>query len=201
MLRHITSKSLLLRMFGVLAIAVMMLGVVGTATAKPPTITVNEVTTFQDTDGSALDPREGIEGSMTTLERKNNKISMTIETSELPAGVYTIWWHLETGQPNESILWATYTIVGEDGEGSFSGTLKENKNPGFVFLGDGLDDARGADVEMFIRYHGPARFGEPEILNIQLTDPFGGCNDPRNPIPTEDDFDCYNPQIAVHGTP
>lgn len=188
----------------VVSIAAILLGVVGTAMAGSTTVTATagEVTTFQNPDGTEIleGDREGIEGSVSTLARANDTISMTIETSSLPAGVYTIWWHLATGQPEESILWATFRIVGDDGEANFSAVLEEGENPGFVFTGDGLEDAQGADVEAFVRYHGPARFTEPEILNLQLTHPFGGCTDSRNPMPTLDDFDCFNPQIAVHET-
>lgn len=170
------------------------------ATAAPPDLSTSQLTTFQATDGSVLDEPTLIDGSTSTLTRKNNKIAIDLTTFDLPAGVYTFWWHLSnqgSGPEDDSILFATSTIVGDNGTAEVTATLKEGQNPGFVFTGNGLLDARNADVELFVRWHG-APSDDPDTLVLQLTHPFGGCIHELNPAPSENDVVCYNPQIAVH---
>lgn len=183
---------------------VLLVAITG-AKAAPPVVSAVLVETFQKPNGKAIANPMVIEGSLSTLLRRSHKIEMRVDTLELPPGVYTIWWHImnnvDVNDPNfESILWATYSIVDASGEGSFDADLREGEHPGFVFTGNGLLNAEGADVELFVRYHGPLR-DDPEVRTLQITHPFGGCTDARNPLPTADDFDCYNPQIAIHLAP
>ena len=43
---------------------------------------------------TTLDETEEVIGSSATLVRKNSSLSAVIATQDLPAGIYTFWWHL-----------------------------------------------------------------------------------------------------------
>ena len=111
---------------------------------------------------------------------------MTISTTGLTGGnAYTIWWVIfnkpqkcefsnvcgladlpsavggsanasHLAEVGTSIVNATGLIVGLDGVGNFSASLKEGAPPAglHVVLGPGLKDAQGAEVHLVVRDHG-----------------------------------------------
>jgi len=145
------------------------------------------------------------------LSRSADDISMNVQTTNLPVGTFTLWWaifnnpsecdgechHLmDTGRggaPNPaqgSVLWGTSGIVGPDRVAHFSAHLGvglENA-PGSVLRGPALTNPMGAEVHWIIRYHGPTRWDDLEILPIQMTAVMGNC----------DNFPCYDPQRVIH---
>lgn len=139
-------------------------------------------------------------GSVGILERKNKKIDVYLQTSDLPNGAYTMWYHLSHDDGEVSVLWAGNALV-TDGTLTLDTSLKEGEEnaPGYIFLGHGLQEGASATVgvQVFIRYHGPPFLDDPERLELQLTTPFGSCADPLNDFPLSGDYPCWNPQRAV----
>ena len=145
------------------------------------------------------------------LVRDAEGIAMSIDTTDLPVGAFTVWWVIfnnpsgctnndcggsDTGAgggPNPaeaSILWATSGIVGPDRHGHFSALLGVglDKAPGEVVRGPALTNPAGAEVHLVLKFHGPPQFDDPEILARQLTTFAGDCAR----------LLCYLPQSAVH---
>jgi len=143
---------------------------------------------------------EPIPGSIGVLQRKNKKIEVYLQTEDLPNGAYTMWFHLSHDDGEVSVLWAGRSLV-TDGALTLDVTLKEGEEnaPGYIFLGNGLQRGAAATVgvQVFIRYHGPPFFDDPERLALQLSTPFGSCADPLNEFPLPGDYPCWNPQRAV----
>ena len=140
-----------------------------------------------------------------TLLRTDKKISMTFKAEGLnPGHAYTIWWVI-WNKPEECIipfacdvpdyafadivevdaLYAAGHVVGNNGKGNFSGSLKENDNAGsindlFDLPKYGLYDARTAEVHLVLRDHG---LKIPGQVSDQINFYPGGCvtgdcNDP-----------------------
>ncbi len=137
-----------------------------------------------------------------TLTRRDDLLALRIETGSLPSGTYTVWWVLfnEPGNCSDgecgmddlsnedaeaSALWATGGVVGNDGVGEFFAYLTEHEALGQVLLGDGLTDAKKAEVHLVIRWHGPPS-GDVDTLKDQFTTVEGGCSP------------CEDQQFAVH---
>ena len=51
-------------------------------------------------------------------------------------------------------------------------------------------------MQLWVRSHGTLS-NDPDQAAVQLTTPFGGCTDSRNPDPQLDDYPCWNPQRAI----
>lgn len=156
-----------------------------------------------------------VDGSSSTLVRDDDAITVVVDTSELDAGsVYTLWWVVFNnpencmhgipglsqcgeadllpfgGAPevNSSALWADGSVASADGEGYFSGYLKEGEASGEVLFGSGLIDASKAEVHVVVRSHGKPI---PAFLWEQLNTFEGGCGARK----------CIDPQFAVHVAP
>ena len=93
---------------------------------------------------------------------------MKLKASDLPAGAYTAW--IPIFEPGGTVPvaagWVAGRVVDEDGELTFAVHLKEGEliegHP--VFPWGALEDARGQDIGMVVRYHGPV---DPEFLYEQ----------------------------------
>jgi hypothetical protein len=124
-----------------------------------------------------------------TLTRTASRISMSLQTSRLPAGhAVTVWWMVvnpDAAAP--SVLYAAGHVIDASGMAEFGGSLREGDTKGLVSLPGlstaGLLDATGADVYLVVRDHGPAKRG----LVKQQTHTFDVCN------PT-----CTDLQMSVH---
>ena len=146
-----------------------------------------------------------------TLVRNTEGISMSLETTDLPVGTYSIWWVVfnkpsectngvcgasddgRGGAPNPaeaSVLWATGGVVGPDRIGHFSARLGVglDKAPGQVLRGPSLTNPLGAEVHLILRFHGPAVWTDPAVFTSQLAIFAGHC----------DEFPCFMPQSAAH---
>jgi hypothetical protein len=141
------------------------------------------------------------------LVRTDKGVSMTIDTNGLYAGAYTNWWvvfnnpgacenpipaigadcglaDLDLAAVYGSVLYATGNVVDEDGEGGFAGHLKVGDTGGALF-GPGLQDSRGAEIHIVVRYHGPVI---PAMMPAQIMTVGGGCGV----------YDCMDVQAAAH---
>ena len=153
----------------------------------------------------AGDPHTDIEGRSSALVRTDNGVSMTIHTSGLDAGAYTIWWVIfndpsqcsdeECGEDdvlpppgNEdagvSVLRATGHVVGKSGKGNFGAGLSVGDTSEALW-GPGLTNPRGAEIHLIVRSHGEVIPGE---VNDQIHTVNGGC--PPN--------ECVDVQMALH---
>ncbi len=148
-----------------------------------------------------LDETEAVLGTAGSLVRGYNFLRVEISAKELPEGAYTFWWHLAHPDEEVSILWAGSTVVASVNDNvTLNSELRagEANAPGDIFIGHGLQPGTASDVsvELWVRSHGPLS-NDPEIAKEQLTKPFGGCTDERNPNPRASDYPCWNPQRAV----
>ncbi len=158
---------------------------------------------FSTSDLYRISDNSAVVDANSVLVRNRRGISMTIHTSELPPGAYSVWWVIHnypefcterpctlTDEANPlvqaSVLNATGSVVGMRGTGNFGAALSVGSpTHGEVIFGPGLLNPLGADVLMVVRYHGPVI---PGILTEQLTTFDGGCA-----INT-----CSDEQVALH---
>ncbi len=174
---------------------------------------------FQD-HGAVIVMNPQTRGS-SDLVRTVDNISMNIDTTDLPIGAYTVWWVIfnnpagcsdgECGEndvlpPNVnpaaevSALWATGGIVGPDRSGHFSGRLGVGKDgaPGVILWGDGVTNPMDAEVHLIVRYHGPTRWDDADILQSQIYSVAGACTPESSNGGGTGDFSCYEPQATIH---
>ena len=153
-----------------------------------------------------------------TLLRSKQGLSMTISTTGLNPSAHTIWWILfnnpkmcdtpdecgaadlpppfGSGSPSHvadvgtSAVNATGLVVGPDGAGNFSASLKEGTPPAGVnvIFGPGLTDAQGVEVHLLVRDHGVPIAG---MVGDQISQLTGGF-----PCDT-----CGNKQASIHHAP
>ena len=194
-------------------VSVLMSGACASPDDAPPEVTCEPtrvaIETFQIPEmvpNTTLDTTEAIEDSLGLLVRSEDALHFGVETTGLPAGVYTFWLHLMHPDGEESILWSGNDLVSDEAGGHTTLYTElqagvENA-PGEIFIGQGLqpDTAAYVNVELWIRNHGPMS-DDPDVAYEQFHMPFGGCTDERNPTPRPDDYPCWNPQRAVFGIP
>jgi hypothetical protein len=150
---------------------------------------------------TTLDKTEGVSGTAGSLVRGNDFLRVEVSTKDLPEGAYTFWWHLTHPDKEVSILWAGNSLVSNTSDNVTLATelrAGEANAPGDIFIGHGLQPGTASDVsvQFWVRNHGPLS-DNPAIAQEQLTKPFGGCTDERNPNPRASDYPCWNPQRAV----
>jgi hypothetical protein len=140
-----------------------------------PVITSGSVSSSSEPD----DQGEQVPGASSTLERSVDQATMSLQTSDLEPGIYTIWWMIYP--PSSGATWlAAGEEVGQDGLGNFEATLKTEDHAR-------VDDLLNTKVEIIMRYHGPPIKGR---IEEQKTEMDGGCDIDPDP--------CANVQIAVH---
>jgi hypothetical protein len=118
--------------------------------AKAPTVTDRLVVDFET---------RSIVFGESTLIRTDHGVTMHFTASDLPAGVYTAW--MPIFEPGGTVPVVAGRVgghvVGNGGELTFAVHLKEGEiisgHP--VFPSGALLDARGEDIGMVVRYHGP----------------------------------------------
>lgn len=150
---------------------------------------------------TTLEETKAVAGTQSSLKRGGDFLQIAIDTKDLPEGAYTFWWHLTHADGEVSILWAGNTVItASQAAAKLNAVLfaGEQNAPGDIFIGHGLQPGTAADVavQFWVRNHGPLS-SNPEIARVQLTKPFGGCTDARNPSPRATDYPCWNPQRAV----
>ena len=157
------------------------------------------------------------------LVRTVENVSMNIDTTDFPIGVYSVWWVIfnnpagcsdgecgendvlpppSTPEAEVSAVWATGGIVGPDRSGHFSARLGVGKDaaPGQIIFGDALTNPMGAEIHMVVHYHGPDRWDDPEALLSQMSTFQGYCT-PASSLGVGTDesaFSCFEPQATMH---
>lgn len=104
-----------------------------------------------------------------SLVRTDHAISMTFQTTQLPAGeAVTIWWILLGPNGPVSGQYAAGHVVGNNGVATFAGHLAEGDQSGCfhpAFPCAGLTDARHQPVLLLARIHGPK---DPGRVSLQI---------------------------------
>lgn len=136
------------------------------------------------------------------LARHDDTLTLTVETTELPSGTYTVWWvifnkpkkcsdgecgmdDLSIAEAEVSLLWGTGGVAGSDGRGEFRAFLTAGEPAGEVVFGPGLTHPQRAEVHVVLRHHGPVS-NDVDVLKAQLTTLGGGCSP------------CANVQMTLH---
>lgn len=170
-----------------------------------------------------VDDASLVNGAGASILRTPAGIRTTIMTSGLvPGHVYTVWVEgfnnpdacqygidgisncgdddLETAAG--FMLYGGGHIVGESGIATFTSTVRAGDlrqcDEIFGMCGEGLTNIAGAEIQLWLRDHGPV---VPGMLDMQLKTFAGGCT-------PESSFDlgkgpnsCYEPQFAVFTSP
>jgi hypothetical protein len=127
------------------------------AQADPATKQTADVFKWNDLTASATTNPPTVVGKA-SLVRTDDAISMTFQTSELPAGEpITIWWIILGANGPVSGQFAAGHVVGNDGVATFAGHLAEGDTSGCfhpAFPCAGLTDARNQTVLLLARTHG-----------------------------------------------
>lgn len=136
-----------------------------------------------------------VERSTLTLVRTDSGVSFTVATSGLvPGHAYTVWVmifnrpqfcanpprdglrcgleDLGSDLVGASVTYGAGNVVGGAGRASFAGRQAVGDTSTALF-GPGLTDARGAEVQVRIRDHGPA---VPGLVDDQVHTFNGGCD-------------------------
>lgn len=163
-----------------------------------------------------------------TLVRNDNGIAAHLDTTALESGdVVTMWWvvfnnpdgcaagipnvsscgHVDAvlGRGGVSVQRAAGRIVDENGSASYGAHLRIGDTAG-ALAGPGLLDARGAEVIVVLKTHGPKL---PGLVSEQLHTFGGGCADqsdappgaPPHLVGTPGPNDCAEIQVSVHSSP
>lgn len=162
--------------------------------------------------------------SFARLVRKSNSLQHFIHTKGLPRGAYTVWYVIfndptacvgpgiaggncgdsDIFLPSASVVWSTGRVVRANGVGNFwdrihVGEQREETILLGADLTSPLENPKGAEVHMIIKYHGLAS-EDPDILYSQLHTLLGNCG----PDDGANSFDagpfgiqCFDPHLAV----
>jgi hypothetical protein len=164
-----------------------------------------------------------VNGSAAKLTRTDDAIQLSINTTGLPAGAYTLWWVIfnnpeacvdgcseeDLGNPAVmgTVFRATGGIVDANGVGHFRAYLQEGEVPSGVaevlLPGGPLLDAQKAEIHVVLRYHGPV---VERIAMKQTTTHYGGCSvaapaQEVDPVPSDRLYPCYDPQAVMFRLP
>ncbi|MBA3503518.1 MAG: hypothetical protein M4D80_03420 [Myxococcota bacterium] len=160
------------------------------------------------------------------MTRRDDGVCVSIDTRRLEPGAYTVWFRVfddpsSCNNPDPagarcsrldipacraagtcSVLWVTGALVGVDGKSHVSACLAEGGKPGFVFFGNGLADARAAEIHAVLKHHGEAAFSATDPatqarLGRQLSTPGGNCEG----MPGDTLTECPDLQVTYHRAP
>jgi hypothetical protein len=158
-----------------------------------------------------------IDSTNSTLNRRDNGVSMNIRTRDLdPGHTYTVWWvifnnpdacvgacsgdDLENDEAGPAMGYAAGNVVGNSGRSGFGSSLKVDDGTGFAF--GMLTNPRGAEIHLVVRDHGPLN---PEWMPDQIKTFGGGCDQDHGSYPEDmqgagvaGDYVCSNAQVSIH---
>ncbi|MEN8041214.1 MAG: hypothetical protein ABFR95_06880 [Actinomycetota bacterium] len=170
-----------------LALAAVMMVVASAAPVAATNDATHQQADIHPFPGAAdLDP-SGDSYRSASLVRTDSGISFRMQTDSLTPGDVVTIWYVIFNNPGEcinaaaasgprcdlpdlftgadiglSVMWAAGSIVDGNGAAAWAGHIREGQlNVGHPMLGngDGLTDARGAEVHLVVHTHGPARAG------------------------------------------
>jgi hypothetical protein len=151
-----------------MAVALLALALPLMAQADPAARQTTDVFKWDDVNASPTTNPPTVVGKA-SLVRTDGGISMTFQTTELPAGdAVTIWWIILGPNGPVSGQYAAGHVVGNDGVASFAGHLSVGDTSGCfhpAFPCAGLTDARHQTVLLLARIHGPK---DPGRVSLQI---------------------------------
>ena len=151
-----------------IAVALLALGLPLIAQAEPAARQTADVFKWDDVNASPTTNPPTVVGNA-SLVRTDNGVSMTFQTTELPAGdAVTIWWIILGPNGPVSGQFAAGHVVGSNGVASFAGHLAEGDTSGCfhpLFPCAGLTDARSQTILLLARVHGPK---DPGRVPLQI---------------------------------
>src|SRR6059058_4595721 len=146
-----------------LALALPLIAQAGSATRQ-----TTDVFKWDDVNASPTTNPPTVVGNA-SLVRTDNGVSMTFQTTELPAGdAVTIWWIILGPNGPVSGQFAAGHVVGSNGVASFAGHLSEGDTSGCfhpAFPCAGLTDARSQTILLLARTHGAK---DPGSVPLQI---------------------------------
>jgi hypothetical protein len=129
------------------------------ANAAPPAKQTADVFLWDDVHAAATSDPPTVVGNA-SLVRTDNGVSMTFQTTQLPAGdAVTIWWIILGPNGPVSGQFAAGHVIGNDGVATFAGHLAVGDTSGCfhpAFPCAGLTDPRTQPILLLARVHGPA---------------------------------------------
>jgi hypothetical protein len=152
-----------------LGVAAALLAVVLPIAAQADSATVQNVAVTGWNDLVPA-PTADVHGTA-SLVRRDDGVSMTFHTSDLPPGdAVTIWWII-VNPANGAVVSGQFAdghVAGGSGNATFAGSLREGDTSGCFhpdFPCAGLSDARGQVVVLLARVHGPK---DPGRIPLQI---------------------------------
>jgi len=150
------------------AAALLMLVVPIAAQAASATKQTTDVFKWDDVNASPTTNPPTVVGRA-TLVRTDDAVSMTFQTTQLPAGdAVTVWWIILGPNGPVSGQFAAGHVIGQNGVATFAGHLAEGDTSGCfhpLFPCAGLTDARNQPILLLARVHGPK---DPGRVPIQI---------------------------------
>ena len=178
----------------------------------------------QDSDVFAFADEQPVQGAGARLIRTDSGVGYNLHTTGLEKGhAVTVWWVIFNNPDacdgdcsiedlfvdfpvdlapnpdvNPAVMLAGGNVVGGSGRSTFAGHLNEEQitteHP-FFMDGPGLTDARGAEIHLVVRSHGPL---VPANMPEMIRSFEGGCevNLPAGAVP-EQPGECADLQFAV----
>lgn len=139
-----------------------------------------------------------------TFVRTDDGVTIVVHTFDLAPGAWTIWIFVfndpsncagdpcripqDIGPANGAVLFGTAHVV-TGGAANFASHIRVGDTTGQIGgPGNGLEDARGAELLVDIRHHGPV---VPKLVKEQLSMVKGGCDELLGPNV------CTNVQLSV----
>jgi hypothetical protein len=207
---------------GILAVIIVAVLAVVAAPAASESATHSTRPVFRIADVFAGDPAPV---GTSTVRRTDHGMSLTLTAEALPAGhVVTLWWVVfndpatcQAGIPGTSscgpvdamqgrgqfsLVKGAGRIVDRDGTARYGAHLRAGDTAG-ALIGPGLLDARGAEVVLVLKTHGPKIAG---LVSQQLHTFAGGCADqtdappgaPLDLVGEPGANDCAEIQLSAH---
>lgn len=141
-----------------IAAALLLLALPLAAQAAPASQQTADVFLWDDVNAQATTNPPTVVGQA-TLVRTDDAVSMTFQTTGLPAGdAVTVWWIILGPNGPVSGQFAAGHVVGNNGVATFAGHLAEGDTSGCfhpAFPCAGLTDARNQPILLLARVHGP----------------------------------------------
>lgn len=196
----------------VTALVIALLATTSVATAEPASISTEPVIDFAT--GGAV--------GVSQLVRNDNGITMNYRASGLePGTVATIWWvifnnpdecattpcgeaDLANPDVDASVFFAAGHVIGGSGRANYGAGLPQDRltvdpdpDANQLIVGDGiLKDARGAEVHLVLRTHGPKI---PHLVHQMVQTFDAGCT--TAPPALQGPNTCENLQASAHLPP
>lgn len=169
-------------------------------TAPAQQMSISGVYTFPNSSVNETETPQRIPFAWSQLKRDADQICVTLTTTGLPPGAYTLWWvafnkpqHCQAPAGLEAARCSSPDllnvdaepavfgsgiggVIGDEGVALFNACVSEHEFPADVLLGPGLTRTRHAEIHVALRYHcGAPELSNPRLLGEQISRFGGGC--------------------------